>query len=590
VELLESRYVLSNLNLTALVQVSGPDPFAGCIPGWPYTNDEAEPQLAVDPTNSKHFVGVWNQGGLGIVAGVSFNGGNSWQEVVIPGISVCSGGTWPSNADPWVSFATNGDVYVSSLGAYPNDPYPKAVLVNKSTDGGLTWGAPTTIVTGTNDFHDKDSITADPTNSQFAYATWTRFPKSQNAGTTMFSRTTDGGQTWEPARAIFDAGSNNYERGQQIVVLPDGTLVNLFTQYLYKNDAGGIAHFDYQLSLIRSSDHGKTWLPGDRPIAVADMLALGDTYAIPGVAGVANPDGGFAIRAPGFLFDVAIDPSNGNLYTVWQDARFSNFQYPSIAFAMSADGGLTWSTPIKINQTPDNIPVGNRQAFIPSVAVAADGTVAVTYYDFRNNTSAAGLLTDYWMVHAHPADGLSNPASWSSETRLTKNSFDMEQAAIVPDVFGNVYFVGDYMGLSAAGNNFAAFWAMPHKNPGGTIDHESIFFRDPVAVAPTATGVVPSNGGATMNLVAPQGHGRNSETGSFPADQLLTLLGNHLGVNATQMAVPGLLAEVSSLDSWLLARFDALLSLGFNAHTLDAAQDNWTRDLLFASLSAPNGV
>jgi hypothetical protein len=30
--------------------------------------------------------------------------------------------------------------------------------------------------------------------------------------------------------------------------------------------------------------------------------------------------------------------------------------------------------------------------------------------------------------------------------------------------------------------------------------------------------------------------------------------------------------------------------MGFNAHTLNAAQDNWTRALLFASLSLPNGV
>ena len=43
-------------------------------------------------------------------------------------------------------------------------------------------------------------------------------------------------------------------------------------------------------------------------------------------------------------------------------------------------------TAIKVNKTPTNIPIGNQQAFTPSVDVAADGTVAVTYYDFRNNT------------------------------------------------------------------------------------------------------------------------------------------------------------------------------------------------------------
>jgi len=45
--------------------------------------------------------------------------------------------------------------------------------------------------------------------------------------------------------------------------------------------------------------------------------------------------------------------------------------------------------PVKANQTPNA-----AAAFTPSVYVAANGTVGVTYYDFRNNTSAAGALTD----------------------------------------------------------------------------------------------------------------------------------------------------------------------------------------------------
>jgi hypothetical protein len=89
---------------------------------------------------------------------------------------------------------------------------------------------------------------------------------------------------------------------------------------------------------------------------------------------------------------------------VWQDARFSGGEFDSIAFSQSLDGGLTWSEPIKVNLTPTNVPPGNQQAFTPSVQVAADGTVGVTYYDFRNNTAAEPLLTDYFLVHCHPED------------------------------------------------------------------------------------------------------------------------------------------------------------------------------------------
>src|SRR5262249_54235591 len=158
---------------------------------------------------------------------------------------------------------------------------------------------------------------ADPTNSQFVYATWTQFDKLR--GVLLFSRSTDGGQTWEPAREIFDPGPHNNVTDCQIVVLPDGTLVNAFREGIYK---GGIS----QISLLRSADHGQTWLPAGTPILGADIMQLDDLL-------VPNPDGGLGIIAPNFNFDLAVDPGNGNLYAVWQDARFSNFQYTSIAFS-----------------------------------------------------------------------------------------------------------------------------------------------------------------------------------------------------------------------------------------------------------------
>src|SRR5262245_60781060 len=57
----------------------------------------------------------------------------------------------------------------------------------------------------------------------------------------------------------------------------------------------------------------------------------------------------------------------------------------------------------------------------------------------------------------------------------------MEQGALL----GGGLFVGDYMGLSAAGSNFATLWAMPHKNPDGTTGLGSIFFRDPLTAEST---------------------------------------------------------------------------------------------------------
>src|SRR5262245_30436558 len=428
-ELLESRCVLSDLHLTPLVQVSDTSPFFGNPieandPSFA-VNSEVEPYVAVDPTNSQHLVGAWTQDfSRGIVAAVSFNGGNTWQSVVVPGVSLCSGGIYPYAFDPWVSVAPNGDVYLSQGGVdFQPHKTPNAILVSKSTDGGLSWGAPTALITDDSAFNDKPSITADPTNPQFAYATWAL--EETNRTVSMFSRTTDGGQTWEPARVTFDPGPKNTSSVNQIVVLPDGTLVNFLFLAEFKNSAGGPNHYDFKLSLIRSADKGVTWTPANTLIPVADVLPLTD--ADPAVRTIPNPDGGLGIRAPEGAVSFAVDPANGNLYSVWQDARFSNFQYTSIAFSMSTDGGFTWSAPIKINQTPSNIPLGNQQAFLPSVAVNQNGVVAITYYDLRNNTPDPGLPTDLWMVHSHPADGLTNPAGWSSENRLTKASFDMQE-------------------------------------------------------------------------------------------------------------------------------------------------------------------
>src|SRR5262249_14548542 len=181
----------------------------------------------------------------------------TWQSVPIPGLTISSGGTYPHSSDPWLSFAPNGNLYLSAMGHdFPGFGNPTALLVSKSTDGGLTWGAAATIATDTSGEIDKPSITADPTDPRFAYATWVHFSLTGNipAGTTMFSRTTDGGRTWEPARVIFDSGPGNMDQGHQIVVLPDGTLTEFFTQIVPYVDSADVAPAPPHTSLLRTTE------------------------------------------------------------------------------------------------------------------------------------------------------------------------------------------------------------------------------------------------------------------------------------------------------------------------------------------------
>src|SRR5205809_5924244 len=63
-----------------------------------------------------------------------------------------------------------------------------------------------------------------------------------------------------------------------------------------------------------------------------------------------------------FFFFFFNAPSTTQIYTLSLHDALPIY----IAFSMSTDGGLTWSTPIRVNQTPLNIPPLNRQAFLRS--------------------------------------------------------------------------------------------------------------------------------------------------------------------------------------------------------------------------------
>jgi hypothetical protein len=448
-----------NVDLGPMVEISRPNAVGTCddgasvvVPG-PWTlEDAAEPYLAVNPVNPKNIVAAWIQGPYqNTVVATSFDGGRMWQQALVP-FTVCSGGPFLLTGDPWLSFARNGDLYLIDVSGDAFDY--RGIAITKSVDGGLHWSQPV-LVYGPADasaLGDKPSITADPRDPRMVYVVWDVFNSDDNSGQTYFTRTTDGGETWEPSRSIYVPGTSTDALDHVILVLPNGALVCLFEEIITDPITGDQ---EISIALIRSTDQGQTW-SGRIPVA---REFLTPTIDLENGQTVISDNQGFAL-----------DPRNGNLYAVWPDARFNNFEYTSIAFSMSADGGFTWSQPMAINQTPGRLPAGNRQAFVPNIAVAADGTIGVTYYDFRFNDSRPGLPTDYWLVRCHPSprQPATDPASWGGEVRLTSRSFDMEKAwAPFFD-----YFLGDYEGLMAIGEDFlSVFDGVDRDNV------TSVFFR-----------------------------------------------------------------------------------------------------------------
>src|SRR5205085_2357613 len=115
-------------------------------------------------------------GSRGDMAAVTFDGGKTWTNVPLPGNTVNNGGFWYRNSDPWVSIGPDGTVYAINIDFQdPNNVYSGGVYVNTSHDGGLTWSAPAQLILDSGSpFNDKESITADPTASGYAYAVWDR--------------------------------------------------------------------------------------------------------------------------------------------------------------------------------------------------------------------------------------------------------------------------------------------------------------------------------------------------------------------------------------------------------------------------------
>jgi hypothetical protein len=466
-------------------------PTEGDFPGanFNYPNSEVEPWLAVRPNNTNDVAAFWQQdrwsdgGAHGLLAAVSHDGGATFAYST-PHYSICAGGTaanggdFGRSSDPWVSWAPNGDLWSISL-SVDRTTTRNGVLAARMRHDESTWSEPFVLKFDTsraglpigNNFNDKESLTADPTDASgnLVYAVWDRFVSpNENAPLVAllnahafhqpvwFSRTTNGAAdspTWETAHEIFDPGTQNGTISNQIVVTPDGTLIDGF--FLFKTHQNNQGSRGNSIAVIRSTDKGVTW--SSSAIRVSPTAAIGETdpepiNCRPFITG--NP-ACTLVRSDGVIVDLAVDTSSGphagRVYIAWQDHADNPHGDDLIMVSHSDNGGLTWSAPVKANQTPAG--TFTDQAFEPTIHVNASGDVAVTYYDFRNDVSGDGLLTtDAWITHSH--DG---GATWS-ESHLG-GPFDMHQAA-----YARGYFVGDYQGLDAQGSAFLALTTLA--NPG----------------------------------------------------------------------------------------------------------------------------
>ncbi len=387
---------------------------------------QAEPDLDVNPFNELNLVGVYQEsrfrdgGARTLNFTTSVDGGLTWTEGSLPLITQEFGGPWERASDPWVAFGPNDRVYYVSLDFNETTP-PNQVGVSVSTDGGLTWGPPVPVLRSELDFNDKEAIEVDtqPGSPRFGnvYVAWDiNIAQGNNVAAQhlVVSRSTNGGVSYSSPVVLRTAGANI---GAIPRVAPDGTLYVIWGGTFPGSTA-------WSIFLSRSTNGGAT-------------------FSTPRVIQALNQQSVPFIRDGSILPSMAIDRTNGDIYLVWADSRWTGVDQAT--FSYSRDGGVTWSEPVRVSDGP-----GDAPTFTAAVAVNRQGEVAVSYTSLENDPARTFLIDQYVSISRDRG------VSFESRRRLSPVTSDIRWAA-----WAREFFLGDYTGIAAGVSKFHMLWTFP---------------------------------------------------------------------------------------------------------------------------------
>lgn len=394
------------------------------------TGEETEPTVAVDPADRDNLAAAWTQGrdgGSEIVVAASSDHGNSWTQAVVPGVEDgrCDGtGTAASN--PSVSFGAAGLLY---LGVYQYTPGQDDghQLVLTSDRGGRpgSWSEPVDLGRG-----NRGRIVADPVVAGRAYFIHLISSAQDLAESVEAQRTNDGAATWTSPVVVYSGALGG-------AVQPDLAITGRRSDGTARLMA--VFHGGYDANLCctytivsHSPDGGASWTP---PEQVAETS---NTYPF-------DPDTGRAVAdvTVGQGPSIAAAP-DGRVYLAWADTDPSRYPLTPpphagqihVAAAPSDTPGVAWSDVVVNAATAPT-----SEAFEPRVAVGADGTVAVEYYDDRHDLGGDGAWTgDAWVGVSHDLG-----SSWADAH--VAGPFDLRASG--------GYFT-DTVSLASSGNAFVA--------------------------------------------------------------------------------------------------------------------------------------
>lgn len=454
-------------NLTA---ISGESPFQdGCnlFPEAENPEDaEVEVSFAVNPANPKNMIAAWMQDNIaGIVTTATHDGGRIWTSGYQPGVSSCSGGDFPVVADPWLSIGPDGTAYLASFSVSAERT---RLQVSRSEDGGLTWSNPLTdggiVSGGAITAHDKPAVTADPTMPCVAYVVWKEqsHPIVDDTNVAlMFSRTDDCGRTWSPVPVPVMLGSEDHFFAQQeVLVLLDATLLTV-TSIVAEPDVPG------EIVVSRSEDGGESW---SDPVTVTEFTWSENPRDVEKCEDPEDPETCEPIHMQqDYAFaDVAPD---GRVHIAFRHGTKDGANQIRVVSSTDQEA-KEWDEPMVVSE-------GTATKYLPSLAVAGDGTVGITYYDLRHDTphdeplegqgeGTEPLVADVYLAFSHMGG-----RGWKEQH--VAGPFDL-RTSLRQSAPEHGYTVGDYHGIDGLPHGFGA--AFPLAEPYAKFGATDVFFAE----------------------------------------------------------------------------------------------------------------
>ena len=404
------------------------DPFTNAT-SQHHTEVEADTAAAGSTVVSVFQAGRFVNGGgsSGIGFATSHDAGRTWTSGALPGLTVATSppGTYARATDVVAAFDARHSVWlVSALTCRPPDcdSAPDSITVNRSTSGGVTWSAASTIFT--DGFLDHPWLACDDTASSTfygrCYVSTVDFTTSKDE--TM--RSDDGGVTWAgPFASMFLPYL-------QSIVQPNGTYVIV---------GGGAA-------AERSID-GATTFGAPAPIS------LHQSHAVTGMR---------TLPVPSVTEDGA-----GTLYVYWQDCRFrAGCAANDIVYSTSSDA-VTWSP---VTRIPIDGVTSGVDHFIPGLGVdpathGATAHLALTYY-YLTSAACTFPSPDTCRLDVGFTTSLDGGKKWSKAHPLTHHSMDLGWLANTN--IGRM--VGDYLSTAFAGGHTISVLAIASAPAGGAFN------------------------------------------------------------------------------------------------------------------------